>query len=478
MANPIGEMLVREGLISSAQLAQALARQRQDNGRLGDILASLGFLTTNQFRQFFQPVPQVPLKASDTGLSEAFLTDLLLKAAYLEAGTFSLQQISDTLALPFSVVDELAELMKADQLVAIRSATGYSRASHVLELTKRGRERAEAALDTSRYVGAAPVPLRDYSRAMARQCVRQVEVDDEWIRDSLKHMVIGERMLNQLGPAFASGRSIFFYGPPGTGKTSITEILGRALPGHIYMPQAIEVSGQVIRLFDPSIHFSVEDESSEDAELDLSRSVKHDLRWKKCRRPVVMVGGELSLDMLDLRYDASSKFYEAPIQMKAGNGVFILDDFGRQQVEPRQLLNRWIIPLERGTDFPTLHTGLKFEIPFDQITVFCTNLRPGDLVDEAFLRRIRHKIQVQYQTEDEFREILRRVCKGQGIAYDAEAAEYLLDNYYRKAGRPLTGSHPRDLVEHIVDRARFMRRLPELTPETVDLAAASYFVEM
>ncbi|ODT67472.1 MAG: ATPase [Nitrosomonadales bacterium SCN 54-20] len=478
MANPTGELLVREGLISSAQLAQALARQREDNGRLGDILVSLGFLTADQFHQFFQPVPQVPLKVSDTGLSEAFLTDLLLKAAYLEAGTFSLQQISDTLSLPFSVVDELAELIKADQLVAIRSATGYNRASHVLELTQRGRERAEAALDTSRYVGAAPVPLRDYSRAVARQCVRQVEVDDEWIRHSLKHMVIGEKMLNQLGPAFASGRSIFFYGPPGTGKTSITEILGRALPGHIYIPQAIEVSGQVIRLFDPAIHFSVEDEFSEDAGLDLSRSVKHDPRWKKCRRPVVMVGGELTLDMLDLRYDASSKFYEAPIQMKAGNGVFILDDFGRQQVEPRQLLNRWIIPLERGTDFPTLHTGLKFEIPFDQITVFCTNLRPRDLVDEAFLRRIRHKIQVQYQTEDEFREILRRVCEGQEIAYDAEVAEYLLDNHYRKAGRPLTGSHPRDLVEHIVDRARFLRQFPELTPETVDLAAASYFVEM
>lgn len=478
MANPIGELLVREGLISSAQLAQALAGQRQDNGRLEDVLVSLGILTADQFHQFFQPVPQVPLKVADTGLSEAFLTDLLLKAAYLEAGTFSLQQISDTLALPFSVVDELAELMKADQLVAIRSATGYSRASHVFELTQRGRERAEAALAMSGYVGAAPVTLRDYCRALARQCVRQVEVDDEWIRQSLKHMVIGERMLGQLGPAFASGRSIFFYGPPGTGKTSITEILGRALPGHIYIPQALEVSGQVIRLFDPAIHLRVEDESPEDPGLDLNRSVKHDPRWKKCRRPVVMVGGELTLDMLDLRYDASSRFYEAPIQMKAGNGVFILDDFGRQQVEPRQLLNRWIIPLERGTDFPTLHTGLKFEIPFDQITVFCTNLRPGDLVDEAFLRRIRHKIQVQYQTEDEFREILRRVCDGQGIVYDAKAAEYLLDNYYRKAGRPLTGSHPRDLVEHIVDRARFMRRLPELTPETVDLAAASYFVEM
>lgn len=214
------------------------------------------------------------------------------------------------------------------------------------------------------------------------------------------------------------------------------------------------------------------------SQLDLTMNLKHDPRWKKCRRPVVMVGGELTLDMLDLRYDTSSKFYEAPVQMKAGNGVFILDDFGRQRVEPRQLLNRWIIPLERGTDFPALHTGLKFEVPFDQITVFCTNMRPADLVDDAFLRRIRHKIQVQHQTEDEFREILRRVCTMQGIAYDAATTEYLLGNYYRKPGRPLTGSHPRDLVEHIVDRARFNKIHPEFTSDTVDMAATSFFVEM
>ena len=327
-------------------------------------------------------------------------------------------------------------------------------------------------------MGAAPVPLLDYSRALTRQTVRQVEVDDEWIRHSLRHMVIGERLLSQLGPAFCSGRSIFFYGPPGTGKTSIAETLGHALPGHIYIPQALEVSGQVIRLYDPAIHFSVKDEIAKSSLLDLRTNLKHDPRWKKCRRPVVMVGGELTLGMLDLRYDSVNKFYEAPVQIKAGNGVFILDDFGRQQLEPRQLLNRWIVPLERGSDFQTLHTGMKFEIPFDQITVFCTNLRPKDLVDAAFLRRIRHKIQVLYQTEDEFREILRRICEAQGIAYDAVTSEYLLDNYYRKSGRPLTGSHPRDLVEHIVDRARFTKRHPEFTPESVDAAAASYFVEM
>lgn len=478
MTNTTGELLVRQGLISATQLVQALACQKRDRCRLGDILVSLGFLSESQMHQFFRPVPQAPLKIANTGLSEAFLTDLLLKAAYLEAGTFSLQQISGALSLPFSVVDELAELVMADHLASIRLASGYSRAAQVFELTQRGQERAKAALESSLYVGAAPVPLQNYMRTLTLQSVRQVEVDNEWIRSSLKHMVIGERMLNQLGPAFASGRSIFFYGPPGTGKTSIAEALARALPGHIYIPQAVEVSGQVIRLFDPAIHFSVEDETVESPQLDLRMNLTHDPRWKKCRRPVVMVGGELTLDMLDLRYDPGSKFYEASIQMKAGNGVFILDDFGRQRVEPRQLLNRWIIPLERGTDFPALHTGLKFEIPFDQITVFCTNLRPGDLVDEAFLRRIRHKIQVQHQTEDEFMEILRRVCDIQAIDYDVGVAEYLLENYYRKIKRPLTGSHPRDLVEHIVDRAHFMKQKPKFTTQMVDMAAASYFVEM
>ena len=207
-------------------------------------------------------------------------------------------------------------------------------------------------------------------------------------------------------------------------------------------------------------------------------NLTHDPRWKKCHRPVVMVGGELTLDMLELRYDYSSKFYEAPVHMKAGNGVFILDDFGRQRIEPRQLLNRWIIPLERGVDYPSLHTGMKFEIPFDQITVFSTNLNPLDLVDEAFLRRIRHKIHVQYQTEAEFKEILRRVCHKQNVHYDSEVAEYLLSNYYLKQNRPLVGSHPRDLMEHIIDQAHFLQQPPTFTKEAIDSAVANYFVEL
>lgn len=477
MINPIGELLIREGLISAAQLAQAKTHQKQSGGKLEDSLISLEFLTSEKLNLILHPVPPVPLKIVNTGLKEAFLSDLLLKAAYQEAGTFTLHTIVGILCLPFSIADELIELLKADQLVAIRSATGYGRETQIFELTQCGQKRAEAALNNSLYVGAAPVPLKDYTRTLTQQYVQQIEIDNEWIHNSLRHMVVGEELLNQLGPAFSSGRSIFLYGPPGTGKSSFAEALGRALPGHIYIPQAVEVNGQVIRLFDPAIHFSVEEETQENARLDVKANLKHDPRWKKCRRPVVMVGGEFTLDMLDLQFDTNSKFYEAPVQMKAANGVFILDDFGRQKMAPREMLNRWIVPLERGTDFLSLHTGMKFEIPFDQISIFCTNLRPMDLVDEAFLRRIRHKIRVPYSTEEEFKEILRRICNVEGIEYDESVANYFLHSYYSKENKKLVGSHPRDIVDQILDFSRFLKRPPVLSTATVDAAAANYFVE-
>ena len=478
MADPVGKLLIREGLISPAQLIQAKTHQKQNGGKLEDSLISLGFLTSETLNLILHPLPPVPLKIINTGLSESFMTDLLLKAAYQEAGAFTLHAISKILCLSFSIIDELIELLKADQLVAIRSATGYGRETQVFELTQRGRERAEAALNRSLYVGAAPVPLKDYTRTLTQQYVQQIEIDSEWIHHSLEHMVVGEQLLNQLGPAFSSGRSLFLYGPPGTGKSSIAEALGRALPDQIYIPQAVEVSGQVIRLYDPSIHFSVEDEIRENTVLDAKANLKHDPRWKKCRRPVVIVGGEFTLDMLDLRFDTNSKFYEAPIQMKAANGVFILDDFGRQKMAPRELLNRWIVPLERGTDFLSLHTGMKFEIPFDQISIFCTNMRPMDLVDDAFLRRIRHKVRVPYSTEEEFKEIFRRVCDAEGIEYDESVANYFVDNYYRKENKPLVGGHPRDIIDQIIDFSRFLKQPPILTTATVDAAAANYFVDL
>ncbi len=478
MKDPIGKLFIREGLISAAQLVQAKIMQKQSGIKLEDSLVSLGYLTTEQIKKFLHPVPPVPLKIIHTELSEAFLSDLLLKIAYQEAGTFAMQHIINKLCLTFSVVDELIELLKADQLITIRSATSYGRATQVFELTQRGRERAEMALDISRYAGAAPVPLKDYTRILTHQYVGQIEIDKDWIRKSLSHMVVGEKLLNQLGPAFSSGKAIFLYGPPGTGKSSFAEALGRALPDHIFIPQAIEVGGQVIRVYDPSIHFSVEEDAGEEIQLDITTNLEYDPRWKKCRRPIVIVGAEFTTDMLDLQLDINSKFYEAPVQMKAANGVFILDDFGRQRMAPQEMLNRWIVPFERGTDFLSMHTGMRFEIPFDQVSIFCTNLNPMDLVDEAFLRRIRHKVRIPHATEAEFKEILRRVCTMQGIDYKEEVVDYLLDKYYRKTGKAMAGSHPRDIIDQIIDLSRFLKQPAVFTSTTVDAAAANYFVEI
>ena len=474
----IGELLVAEQIITPDQLDAALMAQKREGGRLGDVLVSLGFITRDQLARLLNAVPGTPRNVEQTGLGEPLLLDLLLKAAYGDAGVFTLQEASKRLCLPAPLVDELAELAKADHLVAIRSAAGYLRTSHIFELTMRGRERAEAAIAQCQYVGPAPVTFAAYQLMVARQSVRQIEVDEAWIRRNLAHLVVSDRMLEQLGPAFNSGRSIFLYGPPGTGKSSIAESLARGLGGQVYIPHAVEISGQIARVFDPALHWPVEEPKDEVVSLDLAAGSSYDPRWVRCRRPVVMVGGELNLHELELDYNPISKFYEVPIHMKANNGVFILDDFGRQMVSPRELLNRWIVPLERGTDFLNLHTGQKIEAPFDQLTVFCTNLRPSELVDEAFLRRIRHKIKIDYQTEAEYTEILRRVCDDQGIDFRPDAAEYLLATYYRNAGRPLVGCHPRDLVEQIVDHARYYRIHAELLPAAIDFAAGNYFVDL
>ncbi len=478
MNNTLGQLLIRERIISASQLNASLEQQRATGQRLGEAMVELGFISAADLIRFFESTPPTPRNVAQCGLSETFLIDLLLKVAFFHGQAFTLHDMSHRLCLPVAVVDELAELAKTDRLVAVRSGGSYSRMSYVFALTDMGIERAQNALLISQYAGAAPVPLPAYQLMVAHQSVRQVSVDATVIKNALSQLVVSDELIAQLGPAFNSGRSIFLYGPPGTGKSAIAEALGNALEGSVFVPYAVEVDHQVIRLFDPAIHHGIHANDPAKGSLDIDAAVKHDPRWVICRRPVVLVGGELGINGLDLEYDTGAKFYEAPPHMKAANGVFILDDFGRQRVPPQQLLNRWIVPLERGTDFLELHTGKKLEVPFDQITVFCTNLKPGDLVDEAFLRRIRHKIEIRHQSEAQFLEILRRVCVVNGIEYVESAAHYLVEEYYRKVPRPFVGSHPRDLVDQIIDRARYAKVKPGLTAEAIDAAAANYFVTM
>jgi predicted ATPase with chaperone activity len=272
---------------------------------------------------------------------------------------------------------------------------------------------------------------------------------------------------------------MFLYGPPGNGKTTIAEAIGRmVLTNNMYIPYTVEVDGQIIKVFDEINHVVVEDGGPGSTGTGALGSRRLDARWIYIQRPVIMVGGELTLDGLDLKYDPTNKYYEAPFQMKANGGMFLIDDFGRQQVRPRDLLNRWIVPMEKNIDFLTLHTGRKVEVPFAVLIVFSTNLPPRDLVDEAFLRRIRHKIEVTSPTFDGYRAIFKRVCESRRIAFDDNAVKYLLQEYYIKRKQKVRANHPRDLIDQIMDIADYLGREPRLTKEFLDRAADAYFVNL
>jgi len=291
-------------------------------------------------------------------------------------------------------------------------------------------------------------------------------------------MILSDTTLNQIGPAINSSRSIFLFGHPGNGKTTIAEAIGMLiLQGDMYIPYAVEVNGQVIRVFDAVSHKLLPDELASQYGLP-GNGPRLDRRWVRIRRPVIVTGGELTLESLDLSWDTTRKFYEAPLQMKANGGLFLIDDFGRQKIRPRDLLNRWIVPLEKRFDYLTLQTGNVIQIPFDMLIIFATNLEPRDLVDEAFLRRIRHKIDIQDPTFDEYREIFKRVARSRSVAYEEQILTHLLQDYYVKSNRELRACHPRDILDHLTDIARFQGISPQLTRELIDQACEGYFVDL
>lgn len=409
-------------------------------------------------------VIDAPQSVEDLGIRRALLEELALKALFI-LGEMSLRQLADYMRLNHGLVEELFLRLRKDQLVEV---TGLSGGIHrVVTVTSQGVARAQQLLSFSQYVGPTPVSIQDYVARVRSQSVREIAIHPEHVQHAFDHLVLNRDTLARIGTAVVSGATIFLYGPAGTGKTSIAETMGNIFGNdQVWVPYAVEVDGQIISVFDSLTHHVI----------DESKSADHDRRWVLCRRPRVVVGGELTIDMLDLQFNPGTKYYSAPVQMKANNGLLIIDDFGRQRIRPEELLNRWIVPLDRKIDFLTLAGGRKIEIPFDVFVVFATNIDPGQLADEAFLRRIQTKIKIEALTGAEFHEIFRRVCLQAAVLYDAAAVDAAIAQIRDNFNQELRPCQPRDLVRQICWQAKYLRQEPVLNSKTVTDACHNYFV--
>ncbi|MGQ9826665.1 MAG: ATP-binding protein [Roseiflexus sp.] len=415
-------------------------------------------------------LPPRPRSIEATGLSLSFIADQIVRALYI-VGEMTGVQLVELLHLPWeNVLDQAMNYLRREQMAEVKGSSGLGEKAYRYQATTKGIARAKEIGERTQYLGPAPVNLSDYSAMMRRHTTQGLMVTEAAIREAFADLVLNDSLLMQLGPAINSGRSIFLFGHAGNGKTSIAEAIAQLLSDSIAIPHAIMVDGQIIRVFDPIHH--------ERRPLRQGQEHLYDRRWVLSKRPVVIAGGELNMDSLDLEYDEYSKFYEAPLQLKANGGLFLIDDFGRQQMRPRDLLNRWIVPLEKRVDYLTLHTGKKIEVPFDQLIVFSTNIEPKQLVDEAFLRRIRYKIEIGNPSPAEYREIMRRVCKAKNVPYSDDGLRYLLEVEYPRRKLELRAVHPRDLIDQVIDYARFLGVSPGMSRELLAAACKSYFVEM
>ena len=423
--------------------------------------------------------PKAPQAVEETGLSQVFLEDLIIKIIHY-ASTPTLEQIARRVALPHQLTTRLLDRLKHEHYCEIIGASGFGEMSYQYRLTARGEERADDALARSRYAGAAPVALDQYIAVVPKQSLRSTPNAREKIEAALSTLVLPQDVREGLARALHSGRTTLIFGPSGNGKTTLLEAYGASFDDSVLVPAAIYVHGQILRVFDPALHQVLPEPLEAPAEdangLLRRRGPEVDRRWLRCRRPVVIVGGELTAEALELAWDPVSRFYQAPPHLRGQDGILLIDDFGRQKLRPEEMLNRWILPMERGYDTFTLHTGESFTIPFDITLLFSTNLSPADLVDEAFLRRIPYKVHIPNPRPSEFRLILERVCEEYGVTYSDESADYLIHKLYDQMNRTPRGCYPRDIVQIIVDSAKYENTEPRLDRELIDRALKVYFL--
>jgi len=377
----------------------------------------------------------------------------------------TIPELSEQIKLTRPVVEDLLNFAKKDALVEIRGPSEKNYNIMRYALTNAGKERASEALRRCEYIGPVPIPLETYQIQVQKQTITNEIISIAKLKKATAHLVLSEDMVRRLGPASNSGRAILIYGSAGNGKTSIAEALVSAFEQPVYVPYAIEADGQIIKIYDPSVHvaFPAGNGANEENSAIFLPHLQHDPRWVRCKRPYLIAGGELTLEMLDLDFDPHSKYYEAPLQMKAIGGIFVIDDFGRQRVRPQELLNRWIFPLERKIDYLTLHTGKKFALLFDQLVIFATNFPPEELMDPAQLRRIHYKMKINPPTADEFKEIFQRVCDSYALEFSEEIMAYLLNTFYIQHKIPFAGFHPKFIAEHVIAACNYLGTVPQIS---------------
>jgi hypothetical protein len=417
--------------------------------------------------------PLEPESMEQTGLPESLIEQLILKILYFRGELFG-QDLSHAIGLKYSVINELVESLKLQHLVVVKRSIGMGNVGALLTLSEAGRGRTREYLENNTYSGPAPVPLEQYTELVKKQRPKSGWLSKDALRQAFRGMVITERLLSQVGPAVSAGSSLLIYGKPGDGKTFLMASLNNLDAAKVFVPHALECQGNIIQVYDPVYHARVE----EDAPSVMAVSVegRHDRRWLKCRRPFIVSGGELTLDMLDLRFNEISRVYEAPFQLKANNGIYLIDDFGRQRATPTEVLNRWIVPMDRKLDYLSFLSGGKMTVPFETFLAFSTNLNPASFGDEAFLRRIQYKLLMRGPAVNEFEQIFERYCLEHGIPCPEGVLAGFIERHYRSTGKPFRRCHPRDVLTHAVNLLNFEKLPLEITDQILDRAFDSCFL--
>jgi hypothetical protein len=467
----MGDLLVRAKLVTEEDIAKALVRLGEQGGRLGDNLVAIGAIEQKALDRFLHRIPTEPADIEATGIEETDLMGLMLKLIYANR-LGNVRQYVDSIKLPLQIVLDLVRMAVDRQLLhTLGSRNSDSLLDMSYAFTDEGRRWTIDAMQRGGYTGPAPVTLTEFTDQVNLQKLTNELVTMERIRKAIGDLSFDLKILEQSGPALNSGRAMLLYGPPGNGKTSVAMRFASVFQDVIYVPYAIIVEGQIIRIHDPSIHMALSpSEAPEDDGLSFVRREDYDARWVPCQRPFVITGGELTLDMLDLRYDEAGHYYEAPLNVKALGGCFLIDDFGRQLVSPTNLLNRWIVPLESRVDYLKLHTGKTFSIPFEELVIFSTNLEPEDLMDPAFLRRLPYKIEIGAPTLELYRRIFEKECERQGLPLTAEVFDTIVHKVKVEKGTEFAAYQPRFIIDQVVATCRFMGETPHFEPRYIDYA--------